>query len=359
MKKKLEETIAKLLIMISFYLTYPLKVKRNRVSLISYFNADYGIEFTDLVSRLQDNDIEVKSSLNHFKANALGKFKYLFSFMYQTYLFNTSRIIILDGNSYVNSVINKKNETKTYQLWHALGAIKKFGEQRRYENKPYDYVVVSSDYFKEPFSLALNTPLKNIYNLGNVKSDNLFNKEYLNKLKNDFYNKYPELINKKIILYAPTFRGTGLEDMQSSDGGITKLRDMLSYDYHLIVKQHPLVIDKSFHNYDEDLYTLLVVADYVVSDYSALIFDAVILDKKVILYLYDYDEYLKNRGFFLDPKSLGLIQAFNINELYDIIDKESYLDNNREVKQNFLNDIDGHSLDRVIKQLLTILEDKR
>lgn len=359
MKKNLEKTIAKLLVKISFYLTYPIKVKPNRVSIISYFNNEYGLEFTALVDQLEKNNIEVKSSLNHFKASPLGKLRYLFSFIHQTYLFNTSALIILDGNSFVDANINKKTNTKTYQLWHALGAIKKFGEERRYENKPYDYVIVSSDYFKKPFSLALNTPLNNIYSLGNIKSDYLFNKEYLDNLTTKFYLKYPELKNKNIVLYAPTFRGTGLEDMQISDGNINELKTKLGEDYHLIVKQHPLIVNNDYNNYDDDLYTLLNIADFVISDYSALVFDAVILNKPIILYLYDYEEYKKTRGFFLDPMQLGLKVTFNINDLYDIILEGEFDKVNQQVRNKFLTDIDGESLTRVSHQILDILKDKR
>lgn len=359
--KKLEIVISKMLIHLTYFFTYPLKTKQ-RVAIISYFNSDYGLEFTKIVDNLKQNDIQVKSNLHSFKGSLLGKFKYLFSFIYQTYLFNTCKVIVLDGNSYVYANIKTKKTVKTYQLWHAIGAIKQFGSEvnRRYQIKGYDYLITSSPFFGEIFAQTLNTLPSNTYSLGNAKSDYLFDKEFIEQQKEIFYQKYPELKNKKIVLYAPTFRGEGIEDMNLGESNIDEISCKLDDTYQIITKYHPLIAKRKNNKYDlsnENLYQLLIVSDVVISDYSALIFDALLLNKKIILYLYDYQQYKEQRGFVLDPKDLGLPLTFNIDQLYDIIVSNFNDVKYQEIKEKYLCDIDGKSSKRISEQLIKILKE--
>ncbi|MEG0283416.1 MAG: CDP-glycerol glycerophosphotransferase family protein [Erysipelotrichales bacterium] len=361
--KKLEVIIASFLVYLAFVFTYLIPVKKNRVSIISYFNSNLGLEFNDIVNHLEDDNIEIKANLHKFNSSLSGKFSYLFSFLYQTYLFNTSRVVLLDGNNFVYSKIKVKKGTSTIQLWHASGAIKKFGMQseRRYEIKPYDYVIVGSNYFKEVFATSLNTPIENVVPLGIAKSDYLFNDSYLSKKREDFYNRYPHLINKKIILYAPTFRGSGIEDM-NSDLKIDKFRNSLSGEYELLVKVHPLV-NKGLENIEnnvsnEQLYTLLSISDYIISDYSALIFDAIALNKDVIMYLYDLDEYTNNRGLSIDIDEIDILKAYNEDELIQLINKNCSKDNNK-IKEKYLEKMDGQSAKRISNFIVDLIKEDK
>lgn len=359
--KKLENIISKILIQVTYFFTYPLKVKK-RVGIISYFNNDYGLEFTKIAKELEKNNIPIKHNLHNFKGNLWGKFKYLFNFVHQTYLFNTCEVIILDGNSYVYANINTKKKVKTYQLWHAIGAIKQFGgnTNRRYQIKGYDYLITSSPYFSQVFAKTLNTLEENTFALGNAKSDYLFDKNFLKEQSNSFYKKYPELKGRKIVLYAPTFRGDGIEDMNLGSSNIEQLQEKLGEEYQVITKYHPLIAKKSSGNYNlsnESLYELLIVSDIIISDYSALIFDAILLDKKILLYLYDYDNYKSDRGFIIDPEELGIPIAFNINGIYDIITSNFDNVNHQEIREKYLSNVDGKSSQRISEQLISILKE--
>lgn len=358
--KYVEIVISKILIYLTYLITYLIPVKKNRVAIISYFNKEPGLEFSGLIKMLIEEDIEIKEDFHRFKGTLWGKFKYLFSFIYQTYLFNTSRIVILDGNSYVYASIKTKKKVETIQLWHAIGAIKKFGmdTKRRYKIKGYDNLIVSSAYFKKVFSKALNTKEEKTFALGNIKTDYLFDKEYLNQLSEKFYHANPQLKNKKLILYAPTFRGEGIEDMSYEDSGIDKLQELLSDEYQVIVRLHPLVknkMDNVLEIEDADLYTLLYVCDYIISDYSALVFDAAALNKKIILYLYDLDNYLKTRGTYLDLGTLSIKKAYKIEDIYDIICSEVNINDNSLLMKDYLEKIDGMSTKRIYDFIVDIM----
>ncbi|MDR3214859.1 MAG: CDP-glycerol glycerophosphotransferase family protein, partial [Bacilli bacterium] len=198
--RKIELIIARMLVKITFYLTYLFRIKKQRISIISYFNDQLGLEYTKLNNELIKK-YEVKYDLRKFNNTYWGKLQYLFSFIYQTYLFNTSAIVILDGNSFVLSTIKKKPQVKTIQIWHAIGAIKDFGSKtrRRYQIKDYDYLITSSPYFSEVFAQRLNTDINHCYDTGYIKSDYLFDKDFISKQRTLFYDKYPQYLNKKLI----------------------------------------------------------------------------------------------------------------------------------------------------------------
>ncbi len=119
-------------------------------------------------------------------------------------------------------------------------------------------------------------------------------------------------MDKKVILYAPTWR-------ESTDGGktcnikppinIDKWREALSDDYILIFRTHHntkemlgIVFDDFVRNGSDypDVNDLLVISDYLISDYSCIMMDYCILGRPIIVFGYDYDEYSKTRGFYFD-----------------------------------------------------------
>ncbi len=97
--------------------------------------------------------------------------------------------------------------------------------------------------------------------------------------------KYPELKDKKLCLYAPTFRGNII------DGLKIQSFDFTVKDYVVLYKFHPLLGDIQCNGgvnmNKEDLYTLMQVSDCLISDYSSVIFDYSLLNKPMISYIPD------------------------------------------------------------------------
>ena len=102
-----------------------------------------------------------------------------------------------------------------------------------------------------------------------------------------FYRQYPKYKDKKTILYAPTFR----KDTDCTEN-LKKLIQSINFDrYNLIIKLHPLdktceineyIVDKKYNTLD-----LLKISDYIITDYSAVAFEASILNKPLYFYVYD------------------------------------------------------------------------
>lgn len=122
-------------------------------------------------------------------------------------------------------------------------------------------------------------------------------------------------IDKKVILYAPTWR-----DNQIHETGkyrfelkldLNQLQHHLSHDYILILRMHYLVAEQldlapyqgfayDFSNY-EDIAQLYLISDMLITDYSSVFFDYAILKRPMLFFVYDIEEYRDHlRGFYFD-----------------------------------------------------------
>lgn len=231
---------------------------------------------------------------------------YYLNLYVQMYHLATSKVCVVDSYCIPVSVLKHKKSLKIIQIWHAMGAIKKFGYQtllkkdgRNYKvskvmkmHKNYDYVVSGSKEMIPYFSEAFNVEKDKFIVNGSPKMDYI----YKNKLeiKNKILTKYEFLNKKKNVLYAPTFR-------KNEENKIDDLVNNFDYEkFNLIVKLHPKcpkINNSNIITCDEfSSLELLTIADYVITDYSAISIEASILDVPIILYLYDYENYSTNNG---------------------------------------------------------------
>ena len=269
----------------------------------------------------------IKKVLHNFKYTI----KYYFSLYRQMVHIAQSKVIIVDGYNLPISSLNHKKNTKIIQMWHALGAIKKFGYQSIGKTDGinpkvakilrmhygYDYVLSGSEGMREYFAEAFNIDIEKVIPIGTPMVDYLKQErpESIEKL----YKKYPELKHKINVLYSPTFRNNkkyNYDDLISA----TDFKKI-----NLIVTQHSKVekqkLDDRVIVIDSDEFStfdVLKICDYVITDYSALMIDACILNKKVLLYTYDFEEYSKNNGINLDLK--GKYSFMNYDDAETIID---------------------------------------
>ncbi len=141
---------------------------------------------------------------------------------------------------------------------------------------------------------------------------------------------------EKTFIYMPTWRDSQLNIFaQSFD--LDALQTIMSEKNSLMVlKPHSnTIVDKSvFHKYPNimlldshiDIYAILPYTDVLITDYSSVLYDYILMDgKDVILYLYDYNEYVKERDFFypFDENVTGK-SVYNFKELCDCIRSSDY-----------------------------------
>lgn len=266
----------------------------------------------------------------------LPKVKYCFAIIGDMYYLATSRVAILDTYSITVSCLKHKKSLKIIQLWHALGALKKFGLQSvgtkegRDEkisramcmHKNYDYIIAPSEATERFYEQAFGYGSDSFEILSLPRVDAIVN----NNCTSEFFSKNPDLADKKIILYLPTFRERepyAVEELKAEF-------DDSMIDYHLIISTHPLFSkvkrDESFsYNGSFNTYDLMKVSDIIITDYSACAFEASVLLKPLYFFVPDYDRYSQERGINIDLKKEMPSATFeNAQELIEAIKADAY-----------------------------------
>lgn len=341
-------------------------IKDNQVAFISLesnkLEADMKLIYDELK---KDCNIKIETVLIGYKKHGLKEdFLYMLNCIKQLFIINTSKVVIIRDNNYVVSTF-KREEVEVIQVWHACGAIKKFGNalKRKYPIKNYDYVIANSSYWKDPYHEAFGVKEDNVVVTGMPRVDHLFDDIYLNTTRDNLLIKYPMLKDKRIILYAPTFRGNIYKGFKMLPFDGNKLIDELDDNTYLLYKFHPLLNNEVLINHpriinvnNEDIHDLFTITDILISDYSSIVFDFAILEKPMYFYVPDLDEYLNEVGCYVDYHTFPGKLCFNLDDLISGI-KNNEVKDVRVFKKKYFEHIDGNNTKRVvllIKQLLNI-----
>ena len=279
-----------------------------------------------------------------------------------------SKLVVLDDTCHLLKDIQlHRDKTKIVQLWHACGAFKKFGldnlkvpaDLERPKHSQYALVSVSSDYVRPIYANAFGIGLDKVKALGVPRTDLLLDPLYHGERLDAVYTAHPELKDKKIVLYCPTFRQEeGFQSVWDPKIDWRELSRNLRDDMVFVVKPHPLERFDLLHGLDfdnilrlDDVATndLLHASSLVITDYSSIVFDASLLDKPTLFYCPDLPLY--QTGFYLDfPDELNGTLVEDSSELLDAIEHEldsPQVSKNDWFKEKFLGACDGHVSDRI------------
>lgn len=311
---------------------------QNKITFMSRQTNTRNIDFEMIIEEMKKRDSSLKIVVlnKRLEEDWKSRIKYGFYMFKQMYHMATSKVIIIDSYAILVSILKHKKDTKVIQIWHALGSLKKFGysilgkkegrnkttAQVMEMHKNNDFILTSSEISKKYFMEAFNAKEEQMKVLGLPRIDFLQSKIEEKNMKEKFYSIYEEADNKKEnILYVPTHR-------KNKNVDVKKVIKSVDYTkYNLIVKMHSgkeyIYVDKK--RIEKGVFflglELLHVADYIITDYSAIVYEASLVNKPIYFYIYDYDEYMKNRGVYIDYKKEmpGLISK-NIHVIMQAIE---------------------------------------
>lgn len=348
-------------IIIYFFIKLFTKQKKQVYLLSRQFNSP-SINYQIIIDELKKDNIpykvkckKISSSINdsmrtqgHYSntfnlikkvfSNLKSTLSYYFSLYDQMVSIASSKVIIVDGYNLPVSLLKHKKGTKVIQMWHALGAIKKFGYQsigkvdginptvarilKMHAN--YDYVISGSEGMNKYFAEAFNVPIEKVLAIGTPSIEFLKKKD--NKITKKIKEKYPALKNKINVLYSPTFRNEKNYNYEELINNTDFAKVNLIITNHFKVEERvtdPRVININSNEFQT--FDILKIVDYVITDYSALMIDAAVINKKILLYVYDYDEYKKNNGVNLDLlNDFPTIAYQDAKKLMNVINKNKY-----------------------------------
>lgn len=263
------------------------------------------------------------------------------------------------------SSCDKRPETKVIQLWHAGGMLKKFGYDSADDIPPmyrgsvirnYDLVTVSAPKCVPAFASAMGLPHSKVEPLGISRTDSFFDEQFRTECREDFFRQYPQLKGKRLILWAPTFRGNAGNPEILGMEAIQALQKQLGDDWFVLIKLHPHAEDKlHFSNCDIPTHRLLTVVDLLITDFSSIIFDYALLEKPAVMFAPDYDDYVRGRGFYMDFKTdIPYPLVTRDSDLYEAVLHTANTPSDERIaafRQTFMGSCDGNATQRILERI--------
>lgn len=330
-----------------FYLFYKRKKTEDKIVFISRQSETPSLDFRYLINEIKTNypQYKVEVLCKMIPSSAGGKIKYAGEMFRQMKALATSKVAVLDGYCILASMLKHKSDLKIIQIWHALGAFKRFGKSildkeggnssktaaafKMHNN--YDLIAASGDACVPFFAEAFGQPESKFIPIGIPRMDYLTDENEKIRLRGNIFARYPQLENgKKNILYVPTFRDNEA-DTKALREATQELVNRVNYtEYNLIVKHHvvdtnkeEIYIDSRMNEITGEYFTgmdFMAVADFVVTDYSSVLYEALLRDLPLYVYCFDSDKYIDERGFYIDFwRDLPAMYSKNAKGICDFI----------------------------------------
>lgn len=335
-----------------------------------------------LVWILNDTKTEIPGVCEKIKR---ARFKYFYySIIAKLWIFDSRQHIFL----------KKKDSTKYIQTWHGtplkklvldMETLNMGGDQdlKGYQEKflesveLWDYLISQNEFSTETLKRAFSFK-KEVIESGYPRNDILVNKNNSSEIEK-LKDKYNIPKNKKVILYAPTWRddyfhSNGIYKF-FSDLNLGLLQNELNDEYVLLIKYHYLVKDKiNWAAYGDfimpfnetiDIQELYLISDILITDYSSVMFDYSVLRRPMFFYISDFGDYRNNlRGFYFNmfeecpgpivKNTQDLISEIKYYEINEYMDK--YSDKYNMFVSKYAPWDDGNSSKRIINLVSSIMK---
>lgn len=259
-----------------------------------------------------------------------------------------------------------------YDLQTSENAIDSIGDiRKKYDTdaQKFKYILSPSRFASEKFTSAWN--LKDSGMEDKVMEVGYPRNDFLLNYKPDDIRKIKEFIgipkNKKVILYAPTWRDNqheaGVGFTYDLNVDFERLRRELGDEYVILFRVHYLVASSfSFQNFEgfiynvsnyDDINHLYLIADLLITDYSSVFFDYGILKKPMLFYMYDLDDYKDSiRGFYFGidrlPGKIITEEKELPDAIRDSVENFCYDEKYREFNELFSHLEDGNASARFV-----------
>ncbi len=260
-----------------------------------------------------------KKRLTFAAVNPVGMKKSIKDDLKLVSLLASHRTVVVDEHIAMLDWLNPGKDLKLIQLWHAGVGFKATGYSRwghagaispMSSHRYITYGTVSSMKVRSIFSELWGISDEQAIPCGIPKMDKLADKAFTVKKKAELLEKYPLCHDRRVMLFAPTYRGRGKKDATypldklnlvtlgaaARDGGWAVLIKL-----HPWVKQKPVIpaelADIIADASDTPIEELFTITDLLITDYSSALFEYSYLRRPMLFYAFDEEEYGMIRGF--------------------------------------------------------------
>ncbi len=352
-------------------------INRRKVLFQSYYGEAFNDNPLMITLKLPDKDLELVWAVTHRLDIPAGIRQVNTSSMRYFYELATSKVWV--DNCRKREWVRKRKNQYYIQTWHGnLG--NKRTEGAAIDKLAPEYIVrAQRDAHMTDLMISGSSFFTNlirqyfwydgeILECGTPRLDSFFSPDP-EKLKG-IRRKYRIPDGAGVVLYAPTFRNNLDTACYNLDFKrvLETLEEETGTTWYMLVRLHPNVADKAgFIHYTDkilnmtaypDLYELIPLADVIISDYSSLTFEAGLLRKPVFLFATDLDEYIRERGFYIDIREQPYILAQNNEELIQHIknfNKEKYEANLKSFNESLGIVEKGNASDQIAERIQEVI----
>jgi CDP-ribitol ribitolphosphotransferase len=290
-----------------------------------------------------DPSLPQREQLAPYGYGLAAKVAYLLHLIGATWALQRARVTVIDNAWLPAHITTPRAGCSLIQVWHAEGAYKRFGHAargassgadgalRELIHSGYSDALVSSERVRPAYAEAFRMPLNHVHAVGPLRGAWLANSAAVALRKTTLLAQYPELSGKRVLLYAPTFRGRGAQRETQLTIRPDAIAAALPSDWIVAIKAHPLVPIAAQSTGAQstsggcvtlDAATpvdeLFPIADALFTDYSSSIFLWSLLERPLLLAVADADAYAQDPGLFLDPQSSDSIGT-RVNSAQEVV----------------------------------------
>lgn len=320
-------------------------IRKNENIIVIYSNLGFRDNIRSIYDYLIDNNYNKKykivCSLNDcmlFKEQTIENVKFVNCYT-GLYYFFISKYFFYSFGKYP---IRPSREQIVINLWHGM-PLKTIGAlvDKKNSHNYFSYVLATSEFFSNIIQNAFQCDIKQVLICGQPRNDDLF-------LQIDIKTMFG-IKNKKTLCYMPTFRNSKILSVNDCETSIESIyssfkekeflqkldRILCELDFFLFVKPHPMddfnrkfidslgnikyINDQYLYQNNLNLYKFLSGIDGLLTDYSSVYFDYLLLDRAIGFIVDDIDEYKNKRGFIVD-EPLEIMPGKHIYTYNDLLD---------------------------------------
>lgn len=359
---------------------------QNKTTFVASFGGNIKVTINELEKQVNHHQVVILQTKNckinfNEKPNRLllhFETKQPLHFIRAIFHLATSSHVIVDNYYGFLAATNFDSNVKCVQLWHAAGAMKHFGLQdlsngnrttralMRFNTvyHRFDHVIVGSDEMIPVFKNSFGLPEERYIRTGIPRTDFFFDDIQKRKSAKKLRLDFPMIRDKKVILYAPTYRDGKFHATDLSID-LDKMYENFKYDYVLFLRLHPAVNGEFENKYPGFIYNvssystindLLIGTDILITDYSSIPFEFSLLNRPMIFYAYDLDDYAQSRGVWENyTEQVPGPVVYTTKELIQtIVDKEFHVDKVPQFAEKWNKYSNGNSANKLIKVLYNI-----
>ncbi|MDW5470698.1 teichoic acid ribitol-phosphate polymerase TarL [Staphylococcus equorum] len=310
-----------------------------------YMSGNFEYVYNEMLRQNLDEKYKIHAL---FKSNISARRNFIDKFKFPFLLGKADYIFVDDFHPLLYTVKFRKSQ-EIIQVWHAVGAFKTVGYSRTgkkggpffnsVNHRNYTKAFVSSETDIPFYGEAFGIKEQNIIPTGVPRTDILFDENYEKEIVAEMEQDLPIIKGKKVILFAPTFRGSGHHTAHYPFFKIDFARfARYCRENHAVVlfKMHPFVtnrlnIPREYEQYFVDVSDfrevndILFVTDILISDYSSLVYEFAVFKRPMLFYAFDLEDYITSRDFYEPYETFvpgKIIESFE--DLITALDNSDY-----------------------------------